>query len=126
MLRNKINFYTINAVDIARELGLGNRYNMIMQSAFFKLANVIPVEEAVDELKRTIKKTYGRKGDAIVNMNYAAVDKGIDALVKIDVPAAWADAVDEAEEIKEVPEFIANVLQPMNRLEGDKLPVQHL
>jgi pyruvate-ferredoxin/flavodoxin oxidoreductase len=123
LARKKINFYTINAVDIARELGLGNRYNMIMQSAFFKLANVIPVDEAVEELKRTIKKTYGRKGDAIVNMNYASVDKGIESIVKIDVPAAWADAVDEAEEAKDVPEFIANVLQPMNRLEGDKLPV---
>ena len=123
LARKKINFYTINAVDIARELGLGNRYNMITQSAFFKLANVIPVDEAVEELKRTIKKTYGRKGDAIVNMNYASVDKGIESIVKIDVPAAWADAVDEAEEAKDVPEFIANVLQPMNRLEGDKLPV---
>ncbi|BAF59550.1 MAG: pyruvate:ferredoxin (flavodoxin) oxidoreductase [Pelotomaculum sp.] len=121
--QNNINFYIINAVDIARELGLGNRYNMIMQSAFFKLANVIPVEDAVEELKRTIKKTYGKKGEKIVNMNFAAVDKGVDALIKIDVPASWADAVDEAAAEKDVPNFIKNVLRPMNRLEGDKLPV---
>lgn len=120
---NKINFYTINAVQIAKDLGLGNRYNMIMQSAFFKLANVIPVEDAVSHLKQTIKKAYGKKGEAIVNMNYASVDKGIDALVKIDVPASWADAVDEAAADKDVPAWIKNVLQPMNRLEGDKLPV---
>jgi pyruvate-ferredoxin/flavodoxin oxidoreductase len=120
---NDINFYTINAVDKAKELGLGNRYNMILQSAFFKLANVIPVEEAVDELKRTIKKTYGRKGDAIVNMNYGAVDVGIDGMVKIDVPESWKNAVDSEEPPKEVPEFVSNIAKIMNRLEGDKLPV---
>jgi pyruvate-ferredoxin/flavodoxin oxidoreductase len=120
---NKINFYTINAVQIAQDLGLGNRTNMIMQSAFFKLANVIPVEDAVSHLKETIKKAYGKKGEAIVNMNYASVDKGLDALVKIDVPASWAEALDEAAAAKDVPDFIKNVLQPMNRLEGDKLPV---
>ena len=120
---HKINFYTINAVQIAREIGLGNRTNMIMQSAFFKLANVIPVEDAVDHLKGSIKKAYGRKGENIVNMNYASVDKGITELAKIDVPAAWADAADEAAAEKEVPAFVKNLLQPMNRLEGDKLPV---
>lgn len=123
MANNKIRFYTINAVQIAQDLGLGNRYNMIMQSAFFKLANVIPVEDAVNHLKHTIKKAYGKKGEAIVNMNYASVDKGIDALVKIDVPASWADAMEEAAAAKDIPDFIKNVLQPMNRLEGDKLPV---
>ncbi|MCL6638217.1 MAG: pyruvate:ferredoxin (flavodoxin) oxidoreductase [Firmicutes bacterium] len=121
--QNNINFYTINAVRIAREIGLGNRTNMIMQSAFFKLANVIPVEDAVAHLKDSIKKAYGRKGENIVNMNYASVDKGISELVKIDVPAAWAGAVDKPEAEKEVPAFIREILQPMNRLEGDKLPV---
>ena len=121
--KNNINFYTINAVNIARELGLGNRYNMIMQSAFFKLANVIPVEDAVDELKRTIKKAYGKKGENIVKMNYASVDKGVESMVKIDVPASWANASDEAAAAKDVPAFIKNVLKVMNRLEGDKLPV---
>jgi len=121
--RNNIRFYTINAVDIARGLGLGNRYNMIMQSAFFKLANVIPCDTAVEELKRTIKKAYGRKGDAIVNMNYSAVDKGIEAPVKFDVPAAWADAVDKAVAEKDEPDFVKNILRPIGRLEGDNLPV---
>ncbi|KJS16981.1 MAG: pyruvate-flavodoxin oxidoreductase [Peptococcaceae bacterium BRH_c4b] len=118
-----INFYTINAVQVAQELGLGNRTNMIMQSAFFKLANVIPINEAVGYLKDSIKKAYGKKGENIVNMNYASVDKGLTELVKVDIPASWADAPDEAAEVKNVPAFIKNVLQPMNRLEGDKLPV---
>ncbi len=123
MAENDINFYTVNAVDIARELGLGNRYNMVMQSAFFKLANVIPVDNAITELKSSIKKSYGRKGDAIVNMNYGAVDKGIDGMVKIDIPDTWKDAVDKKDEVEDVPEFIKNVARVMNRLEGDKLPV---
>ncbi len=120
---HKINFYTINAVQLAQELGLGNRTNMIMQSAFFKLANVIPIDDAVGYLKNSIKKAYGKKGENIVNMNYASVDKGLTELVKVDIPASWADAPDEAAEVKDVPDFIKNVLQPMNRLEGDKLPV---
>lgn len=122
--RNEIQFYTIDAVDIAKEIGLGNRINMICQSAFFKLADIIPVEDAVAYLKDSIKKTYGKKGDKIVNMNNEAVDKGIDALVKIDVPATWADAVDEAElaTIGE-PEFIKNILRPMTAVEGNSLPV---
>ncbi len=120
---NNIQFYTINAVDIGRELGLGNRYNMIMQSAFFKLANVIPIDEAVSYLKNTILKAYGKKGEKIVNMNYGAVDRGIDAPVKIDIPASWANAVDKAAVTKEVPQFVSNIAQIMNRLEGDKLPV---
>jgi pyruvate-ferredoxin/flavodoxin oxidoreductase len=120
---NNIQFYTINAVDIARELGLGNRYNMVMQSAFFKLAKVIPLDEAVGYLKDSIQKAYGKKGEKIVNMNSASVDKGIEAPVKIDIPASWASATDKVVSAKEVPGFIKNVLQVMNRLEGDKLPV---
>lgn len=121
---NNINFYTINAVKIARGIGLGNRTNMIMQSAFFKLANVLPLEDALQELKRTIKETYGRKGDEVVEKNYTAVDLGVKALVKIDVPASWASTDDETVSSKqEEPEFITNVLKVMNRLEGDKLPV---
>lgn len=120
---NKINFYTINAVQLAREIGLGNRTNMIMQSAFFKLAKVIPIEEAVDYMKAQIKKAYSKKGDKVVNMNNAAVDAGIDKLVRIDIPAAWADAQDEAAAEKDVPDFVKNILLPMNRQEGDNLPV---
>lgn len=121
--QNKINFYIIDAVNIARGLGLGNRTNMIMQSAFFKLANIIPMEQAEEKLKEAIKKAYGKKGDAVVKMNCDAVDKGIEALLKVEVPASWAEAVDPEEPAKDVPEFIANVLEVMNKQEGDKLPV---
>jgi pyruvate-ferredoxin/flavodoxin oxidoreductase len=118
-----IKFYTINAAKAAQELGLGNRTNMIMQSAFFKLANVIPIDDAISHLKASIKKAYGKKGENVVNMNYASVDKGLTELVTIDIPASWADAPDEQADNKDVPVFIKNVLQPMNRMEGDKLPV---
>lgn len=121
--KNNIKFYIINAVDIAKELGLGARINMIMQSAFFKLANIIPIEDAVKHLKEAIVKSYGHKGEKIVNMNYAAVDRGIDALVKVDVPSSWADAQDEVKEERNVPDFIKNIADVMNRQEGDKLPV---
>lgn len=123
--KHNINFYTINAVDIAQEVGLGGRINMIMQAAFFKLANIIPLEEAIAHLKKAIVDSYGKKGEKIVNMNYQAVDKGIEALVKIDVPANWADAKaeDEAAATADVPDFVKNVANVMNRQEGDKLPV---
>lgn len=121
---NNIDFYIINATKIANEIGLGGRINMIMQAAFFKLAEVLPLDEAVQRLKDSIEKTYGRKGDEVVRMNFEAVDRGIDALVKVEVPESWKDAVDEEkEDEKEIPEFIKNVVIPMNRQEGDKLPV---
>ena len=124
LAENGINFYIIDAVNIAQGLGMGNHYNMIMQSAFFKLANVMPVEDAVRELKAAVKKAYGKKGEAVVGMNYAAVDKGIESMIKIEVPASWAEAMDEdGQPAREVPDFISGVLQVMNRLEGDKLPV---
>jgi pyruvate-ferredoxin/flavodoxin oxidoreductase len=122
--RNNIKFYTLNAVKIASEIGLGGRINMIMQSAFFKLANVIPVEEALEYLKHDVVKLYGKKGESVVNMNNLAIDKGADALVKVEVPASWAEAVeDEAAVASELPEFISKIVIPMNRQEGDKLPV---
>ncbi|MDK2985785.1 MAG: pyruvate-ferredoxin/flavodoxin oxidoreductase [Clostridia bacterium] len=126
---HNINFYTINAVDLTQEIGLGGRINMIMQAAFFKLTNVIPIEDAVKYLKDQIKKNYGKKGDEIVNMNYAAVDRALDALVKIDVPASWADAADEVAATNEMEidedkkEFVKNILETVNRQEGDSLPV---
>ncbi|WP_213996030.1 pyruvate:ferredoxin (flavodoxin) oxidoreductase [Tepidanaerobacter syntrophicus] len=124
LAKHNINFYIINAVDIAQEIGLGGRINMIMQAAFFKLTNIIPIEEAVKHLKEAIVKSYGHKGEKIVNMNYLAVDKGIEALVKVEVPASWADAVDEESKVEaDVPDFIKNVADVMNRQEGDKLPV---
>ena len=121
---NEINFYTINAVDVAVRVGLGsNRINMVTQSAFFKLSEVIPFDKAVTLIKEAIKKTYGKKGDEIVNMNCAAVDGAIDALVKIDVPASWKDAVDTPSENAERPEFITKVVDPVNAQRGNKLPV---
>ncbi len=123
LARNNIRFYTINAVQIARELGLGNRTNMVMQSAFFKLANVIPLEEAVGYMKDQIKKAYGKKGDKLVNMNNAAVDAGIEKMVQIDVPPAWAETPDDLCVAVDGPDFITNVLRPMVRQEGDYLPV---
>jgi pyruvate-ferredoxin/flavodoxin oxidoreductase len=123
LAEHNINFYTINAVNIARELGLGNRTNMIMQSAFFTLSKVIPIDEAVGYMKDQIKKAYGRKGEKVVNMNNSAVDAGINNLVKIDVPAAWANLPDDVVALKDEPDFIKNIMRPMNRLEGDNLPV---
>ena len=122
--KKNIKFYTINATDIAKEIGLGNRTNTVLQSAFFKLANIIPIEDAVKFMKEAILKTYGKKGENIVNMNYAAVDAGVDGAVEIDVPAEWANAVDanpKAE--KDVPDFIKNVVEPINAQKGDDLPV---
>lgn len=123
--KNNINLYTLDGVKIATEVGLGGRINMVMQSAFFKLANVVPVEEALEYMKKDVIKMYGKKGDNIIRMNHLAIDKGVEALVKIPVPASWADAVDtdEAAAAKDVPDFIKNVVFPMNRQEGDNLPV---
>ena len=121
---NEINFYTVNATKIASEIGLGRRINMIMQSAFFKLAEIIPQEEATEYLKASIKKAYGKKGEKVVNMNYEAVEAGMNSLVKINVPESWKGATDEAKvETKEVTDFVKNIMNPMNALEGDKLPV---
>jgi len=119
----KVKLYTIDATDIAVEIGLGNRINMIMQSAFFKLANVIPIENAVAYLKEAIDHSYGKKGEKVLQMNYKAVDAGTEALVKIDVPASWSGAKEEAAAAVDAPDFIKNVLIPMNRQEGDSLPV---
>ncbi|MDR7855821.1 pyruvate:ferredoxin (flavodoxin) oxidoreductase [Tissierella sp.] len=120
---HKINFYTIDATKMAVEIGLGGRINMIMQSAFFKLSEVLPLEEAIDHLKKSIVAEYGIKGEEIVEMNYEAVDKGIESLVKIEVPESWKNVEEMKEKEKELPEFIQNVLIPMNRQEGDDLPV---
>ena len=121
---NNINFYTVNATKIAQEIGLGNRINMIMQSAFFKLAAIIPETEAVEYLKDSIKKAYGKKGEKVVNMNFEAVEAGLNALVKIDVPDNWSNAEElEMAVDSDEPEFIKNILRPMNAQEGNNLPV---
>ncbi|WP_312652720.1 pyruvate:ferredoxin (flavodoxin) oxidoreductase [Proteiniclasticum sp.] len=121
--KKNIKFYMVDAQAIATEIGLGTRINMIMQSAFFKLANIIPVEDAIKHLKDSVVKSYGKKGEKIVNMNFEAIERGVNALNKVDVPADWATAADSAVETKNVPDFIKNILEPMNAQEGDSLPV---
>ncbi len=123
--RNNIEFYTVNAVDIAKELGLGGRFNMVMQSAFFKLANIIPIDTAVKYLKDAVAASYGSKGQNIVDMNNGAIDKGIDALHRVNVPLDWADAADEKTEAQDIPAFITDIQNIMNRQEGDHLKVSH-
>ena len=122
--KNDIQFYTINAVKIGQEIGLGNRINMICQAAFFKLADIIPVEDAVKYLKDSIVKAYGKKGEKVVNMNHQAVDAGINSLVKVEVPDSWANATDSHNDPKvEEPDFIKNILRPMSAQKGNDLPV---
>ena len=123
LAKNNIKFYILDAVGKAREIGLGGRINTICQSAFFKLANIIPVDDAVDFMKKAAYKSYGSKGDEIVQMNYAAIDAGIGAVVEVPVPAAWADAKDTAVVQKDVPDFIRDVVEVMNAQKGDNLPV---
>ena len=122
---NDIQFYTVNAVDIAKGLGLGGRFNMVMQSAFFKLANIIPIDTAVEYLKDAVVKSYGKKGEKVVSMNQGAIDQGIAALHKVEVPAAWKDAKDAPAEKRDVPAFITEIQEVMNRQEGEKLAVSH-
>jgi len=122
---NDIDFHIINAVEIAEEVGLGQRINMVMQTVFFKLADIIPIDEAIDYLKEAIEKTYGHKGEKIVEMNNKAVDRALDALIDVDVPAEWssAEATEDTDEDDDRPEFVKNVLDVVNRQEGDDLPV---
>jgi len=123
LAEHKINFYIIDATKIAEEIGLGNRTNSIMQSAFFKVSGVIPYEKAIKDMKKAIDKTYGRKGEEIVTMNYAAIDRGGE-LTKIEIPAEWA-----ALEIKpksddpDIPAFVKQVFEPVSAMNGDDIPV---
>jgi len=124
MAEHDIKFYIINATKIADEIGLGSRTNTIMQSAFFKVAEVIPYDQAVDQMKEFIMKSYGKKGEEIVNMNYQAVDRGGD-VVKIEIPKEWAklNISDNDDEYADMPDFIKNVVKPIEALKGDDLPV---
>ena len=119
-----ISFYIIDATGIASEIGLGNRINMIMQTVFFKLVNIIPVEEAIKLLKESIEATYGRKGKKIVEMNYMAVDKGIEGLVKVDIPDSWRTLDGKRQDDKTVGnDFVDRIQNVMARHEGDELPL---
>ncbi|MBV1771155.1 MAG: pyruvate:ferredoxin (flavodoxin) oxidoreductase [Pseudodesulfovibrio sp.] len=118
-----LKFYAVDAVKIAQKVGLGGRINMIMQTAFFKLADVIPFAKAVALLKDGIKKEYGKKGDKIVNMNYAAVDSAVDAIVEIPVPASWKKLKDDAPARRDEPEYVTSVMRPVLGQKGDTVPV---
>ncbi|MGN1014818.1 MAG: pyruvate:ferredoxin (flavodoxin) oxidoreductase [Butyricicoccus sp.] len=123
LAQKKANFYIINAIDIARNIGLGNRTNTILQAAFFKLSEVIPVEQAVTAMKDAIYKSYfKKKGQKVVDMNNASIDHGLNELVKVEIPESWLTAEDEEVE-QNVPEFIKEVVIPMNRQEGNALTV---
>ena len=125
---NNIQLYTINAIDKAIEIGMGKRTNTILQSAFFKLANVMPIEQAVEYMKAAAKKSYGKKGDAVVEMNYKAIDAGVDAVHKVEIPASWSNpAPDPAPaELKGRPEtikLVKEIMNPVALMDGDSLPV---
>ena len=126
--RNNIQLYTINAIDLAIEIGMGKRNNTILQSAFFSLAKVLPEEDAIRFMKEKAKASYLKKGQDVVDMNYKAIDLGATAYKKIDVPAEWADAVDEPDtrELKGKPELVKmvkEILEPVGKMDGDSLPV---
>jgi len=121
--RKNLKFYNVDAVKIAESIGLGGRINMIMQTAFFKLARVLPIEEAVKYLKADITKTYGKKGDKVVQMNLAAVDQALTHLHEIKYPDSWKDAAGGPETAKDEPDFVKNVMRPMLSQKGDSLPV---
>ena len=125
--KNKLRFYNIDAIKIAREVGMGNRINTIMQSAFFKLAEVIPVKTAIDYMKQAAKKSYMKKGEEVVKKNYAAIDAGLDGVVEIKYPASWAKATTGAVPVKVTDDVYFNsFIKPILAQNGDKLPVSML
>ena len=120
---NNISLYTIDAIGIAANIGLGNKTSIVLQSAFFKIANVIDFEEAKGYMRDAVVKSFGAKGEKIVNMNHQAIEEGEKNIKKIDVPADWANAVDAPAAEKDVPKFVSSILEPCNKQTGDKLPV---
>ena len=126
--KNNIKLYTINAIDKAIEIGMGKRTNTILQSAFFKLANVMPIDEAVEYMKAAAKKSYAKKGDAVVEMNYKAIDAGVDAIHEVTVPADWATAVDAPKKVERsgrpaTVKMVNELLDPIGLMDGYSLPV---
>ena len=127
--KNNINFYIINAIKVAKEIGLGNKTNTVLQSAFFSIANIIPADQAINYMKKAACKSFAKKGDDIVNMNYAAIERGAGEVVKVDVPASWANCegglpnVKAVSERKDLESFINNIQSPCNAQRGDELPV---
>ncbi len=128
LAERKINFYTIDAIKIGKEIGLGGRVNTVLQSAFFKIADIIPAEQAKEYMKDAAKKSYMKKGQAIVDMNYAAIDRGMEDVQKVEIPAEWLNAVDDAAADKvagegALVEYVNGILKPVNAYKGNKLPV---
>ena len=126
--KNDVQLYTINAIDLAIEIGMGKRTNTILQSAFFKLADVMPIEDAVNFMKQAAQKSYGKKGQDVVEMNWKAIDAGVDAIHKVDVPASWSNPeADPAPKAltgrPELVKQIRDVMEPIARMDGDSLPV---
>ena len=125
---NNIQLYTINAIDKAIEIGMGKRTNTILQSAFFKLADIMPIDQAVTYMKEAAKKSYSKKGDAVVEMNYKAIDAGVDALHKVEVPASWANPQPDAAPAPKAGraatvKMVNDIMEPVNLMDGDALPV---
>ena len=126
---NNVQFYTCDAVKIAKELGLGNKMNAILQAAFFKLSDILPIDKATEYMKEAVRDTYGRKGDKIVNMNLDAIDAGLEQITKIDVPASWSNpdadkpAVSADTDRADLKGYLDNIMVPMNLMRGDDLPV---
>ncbi len=120
---NNISLYTIDAIGIARELGLGNKTSIVLQSAFFKLANVIPFDDAVQYMRDAVVRSFGAKGEKIVNMNHAAIEEGAKNICEIEVPADWKNAEETEKTKKNVPAFVEKIMEPCNKQQGDAIPV---
>ncbi len=121
--KNNISFYTIDADKIAGEIGLGNKINLVMQSAFFKLINIIPAETAITEMKKYAEKSYGSKGQQILDMNFKAIDCGANNIVKVNYPASWANLTNEEETSTDGDDYFNKIIKPVSRLDGNKIPV---
>ncbi|MBP1559504.1 MAG: 2-oxoacid:acceptor oxidoreductase family protein, partial [Oscillospiraceae bacterium] len=126
--KNNVQLYTVNAIDLAMQIGMGKRTNTILQAAFFALAKVMPIEEAVGYMKDAATRSYLKKGQDVVDMNHKAIDAGVSAFVKIDVPADWATAEDKVEEVKlegneKLVKMVKNIMMPVAKMDGDSLPV---
>ncbi len=127
--QNHVKFYTVNAIDKAREIGMGKRTNTILQSAFFALAKIMPIEKAVEYMKYMAKKSYMKKGEAVVEMNYKAIDAGVNAIVEYAVPDSWKNAEDHTEDKEitgnrpELVKFVKDIVVPVSKMDGDSLPV---
>ncbi len=129
LARNKIKFYICDAIKLARDIGLGERTNMVLQAAFFKLANIIPIDDAVEYMKNAVQQTYGHKGEKVVNMNCEAIDEGLHAVRLIEIPEEWKTAKEKKAKVKidtdrkDLAEYVEKIMIPANAMQGDTIPV---